>query len=159
VRRGFAVSASLAVVAIAIAVTTTNAMATATHDDYVAQVNPICKQASVVAKRKLNKVRRTGNGFVDYLLRARLYGKLLNKVIKHIATVPPAPGEETAVQFWLDQGRKTVQLINQLLHSFGPHTSVHRVKALVKHIGVAQNRAATQAANLGLTACAAQRHP
>jgi hypothetical protein len=153
------VKASLAVVALAASVAATDALATSTHDEYVAQVNPICKSASAVAKRKLDKLNGTGDPFVDFLLRARLYSKLLDKTIHHIAMVPPAPGEEAAVKSWLDEGRKTVRLINKLLRSFGPHPSVRKVKSLLKRIGVAQRRSVNKATNLGLTACSAQKRP
>jgi len=159
VRRGRRVRASLALVAIAAAVAATSAFATATHEEYVAQVNPICKDASAVAKRKLDKLKPSGNPFVDFLLRSRLYAKLLDKTISRIATVPPAPGEEAAVASWLDEGRTTVHLINKLLHSFGPHPSVHKVRVLLKQIHIAQGRSVKKAKALGLTACAAQKRP
>src|SRR3954452_21665393 len=127
---GLALRGSLAVAAVAVAITAADAFASATHDEYVAQVNPICKSASAVAKRKLSRVKSTGNGFFDYLLKTRLYGKLLNKTIHNIARVEPAPGEEAAVKAWLDESRRTVRLINQLLASFA-HPKAHRVKVLI----------------------------
>jgi hypothetical protein len=157
-RRGTALKGSTAVVVVALAVSATDALATSTHDEYVAQVNPICKSASAVAKRKLSRVKSTGNPFIDSLLRARLYGKLLAKTIHHIATVAPAPGEEAAVKSWLDQGRRTVRLINRLLHSFGSNPKPHRVRSLIKQIGISQRNAGAQARTLGLPACATQNH-
>jgi hypothetical protein len=147
------VSTALGIVALCAVAAAATAQATSTHDEYVAQVNPICKSAAKVAKRKLDHVKSTGNPFFDYLLRARLYGKLLGKAIHHIATVPPVPGEEAQVKSWLDEGRRTVRLINRLLGLFGHHPSAHRVKSLLKQIGVSQRAASRQASALGLRAC------
>src|SRR4051812_9490000 len=79
------------------------ALATDTHAQYVAQVNPICKDAARQAKKIPGRITKTGNPFVDALQESRLFGKLLHRTIGRIAAVDPAPGEDAEVNSWLDE--------------------------------------------------------
>jgi hypothetical protein len=148
----------LAIAAWWVAGATSLAQATSSHEEYVAQVNPICKGAAQRAAEKLDRLKSTGDPFFDSLLRARLYGKLLSKAIRHVATVQPPPGEEEAVKAWLDEGRRTVRLIKKLFGSVRKGDA-RRFRVLSKRIVRAQRVAGARAEALGLPACARGEAP
>jgi hypothetical protein len=134
------------------------AQATDTHDEYIAQVNPICKSAARQAKKIPSQIRETGNPFIDGLKRSVLFGKLLGKTISRIAQIQPAPGEEQAVTAWLDEGRREVRLIRQVVAAVKHRKPARRVKVLIKKVGVSQRKGQARAAALGLTVCAGGRN-
>jgi hypothetical protein len=146
------VKTGLAIAALASAVFAASALATATQADYVAQVNPICKNAAPAVKRIPSRIKKTGNPFIDSLQESVLYGRLLAKTLDKIERVPPAPGEEAAVQSWLTDGHLEVRYIKGLFRAF-IHGKPKRAKVMIKRIVKAQTRASAKAAALGLTAC------
>jgi hypothetical protein len=150
-KRGMA----LAAVALSGAIFAT-AAAAMTHDEYVAQVNPICKRAAPALKRIPSRIRHTGNPFIDSLEEAILYGKLLGKTLNKIERIPPAPGDEAAVAAWIGEGRNVTRSIKAEFRAF-LHGKPKRVKVMIKRIVVSQRRASADAAALGLTACSRTR--
>jgi hypothetical protein len=102
-----------------LAAATTTADAAASRAEYVAQVDPICRAAgppvfkafvqySKAAQRKRvtnqNDPKLVGPAVRFFADLERIYGGLTSS----IATVPPAPGDETIVAAWL-QARETVR--------------------------------------------------
>jgi hypothetical protein len=134
------------------------ALATSTHQEYVAKVNPICKDAARDAKRIPSRVRPTGRPLVDFLRRTSAYANLLSKALKRIAAVEPAPGEATRVKAWLSSGRRTVRLIRRFvrLSSSGDFGAA---KELIRKIVRSQRIGQKRAARLGLPACSRDSQP
>jgi uncharacterized membrane-anchored protein YjiN (DUF445 family) len=147
---------ALAIAALSTVALSPAALAVSTHQEYVAEVNPICKSAAREAKRIPSRIEKTGNPFIDALQKSALYGKLLSKTIRRIAKVEPAPGEEAAVKAWLDEGRRQARLIRGLLRAV-KHGNAKRAKVLIKRIARSQERGRAQVAALGLTACAGKQ--
>jgi hypothetical protein len=135
-----------------LAVSVPLALATATHDEYVAKVNPICKSAARQAKKIPSRVGNSGRPLIDALRRANAYAKLLNKTIHRIANVQPAPGEAAQVKAWLDSDRRTVRLIRRFLRA-AKHGDFAKARALIPKIVRSQRTNRKRAANLGLPAC------
>lgn len=150
---------ALAVAGVSVAVLAPGALATSTHQEYVAQVNPICKNAARQAKKIPNRVKKSGNPFIDALRRTGLYAKLLGRTIRRIAAVEPAPGEEARVKSWLKSDRRTVRLIRRFLRSV-KRGDLQRARALIPKIVRSQRKNRKKAAALGLPACSkAARQP
>ncbi len=139
-----------------VVVLASTAFAAATHDEYVSQVNPICKRAAPGLKRIPSRIRHTGNPFIDSLEESILYGKLLGKALNKIERIPPAPGDEALVAAWIGEGRSVTRYIKAEFRAF-LHGKPKRVKVMIKRIVVHQRRAASYAAALGLTACSRTR--
>jgi hypothetical protein len=133
------------------------AFAATTHDEYVSQVNSICKGAAPALKRIPKKIKKTGNPVIDRLQESVLFGKLLTKALNKIEAVPPAPGDEAAVATWIAEGRHEAHLIKNLLNAF-IHGKAKRYKVLTKRILISQHRSSLEAAALGLTACSRARN-
>jgi DNA-binding GntR family transcriptional regulator len=148
----------LGVAAMVVALLPAGAEATSTHDEYVAQVNPICKSATRQAKKIPDRIRQTGNPFIGSLLRAKLYAKLLKRTIRRIARVEPAPGEADAVNAWLGANRRTVRLIHGLLRAVD-RGDAPRARKLIRKIVRSQRQSRKRAAALGLPACAKGPRP
>jgi hypothetical protein len=130
------------------------ATAATSREEYIAQVNPICKDAARRANQIPSQIKPTGNRFTDFLLKAKRFGKLLGKTTRRIASVSPAPGDEVAVKSWIDGLQKQKRLIDRYLRAVS-HGNVKSARALPKRIVRVQVRDRTKAANLGLTACIA----
>jgi hypothetical protein len=143
---------TIAALAVATAAPASIASAATTHEEYVAQVNPICKDATRQAKKIPSQIKPTGDPFVDSLLVTQRFGKLLGRTTRRIAEVAPAPGEEAAVSSLVDGLRWQKRLIDRYLRAIG-HGKPKRAKVLTKRIARVEQRNREMAAKLGLTAC------
>jgi hypothetical protein len=129
------------------------ALAAATHEEYVAQVNPICKQAAHQAKKLREKTPSTGNRFTDFLLATQRFGKLLGRTTHRIAAVPPAPVDEVAVRRWIKGLRQQKRLIDRYLSAIN-HGNVRAARSAARKTPRVAGRNQKLAARLGLRACA-----
>jgi hypothetical protein len=132
--------------------------AATTHAEYVAQVNPICKDATRQAKRIPSQIKPTGDRFTDFLLATQRFGKLLGKTTRRIAAVAPAPGEEAAVRRLIDGLRQQRRLIRRYLRAVG-HGDAKQAIALAERTARIEQRNRRRAANLGLPACSSGDQP
>jgi hypothetical protein len=146
------ISIAAVTVILSVAALAGTAKATDTHEEYVAQVSPICKSAARQAKKIPSRIDETGNAFLDGVQRAALWGKLLSKTIRRIASVDPPPGQEAAVKSWLDEGRRLARLIRKLVGAVKRHEA-GRARVLIKRFGMSLSRGQRKATKLGLTAC------
>ena len=153
-RRG--IKWALAIAGLTAVVTASAALATATHQEYVAQVNPICKDAARQAKRIQNRIPKTGNALTDYLRRTSAYANLLAKTIHRISNVQPAPGEAAQVKAWLKGDRHTVKLIRSFVAA-AHRGDFPKGKTLIPKIVKSQRTNAKRAGALGLRACAKKK--
>jgi hypothetical protein len=129
-----------------------------THDEYVAQVNPICKNAAEQAKRIPDRIKSTGDPTADSFLETAAFGKLLGRTARRIAAVEPAPEDAVRVDVWIDGLLRQKRLIDRFIRSIA-RGKRKRAKVLIKRIGNAERMNRTNAANLGLLACTTGGHP
>ena len=151
-RRCISLRWAVAIAALTAAILASAALATSTHQEYVAQVNPICKQAARQAKKIQNRNPKTGNALTDYLRRTSAYANLLAKTIHRIANVQPAPGEAAQVNAWLKGDRHTVKLIRSFVAA-AHRGDFPKAKSLIPKIVKSQGTNSKRASKLGLTAC------
>jgi hypothetical protein len=149
---------TLAASAVALGAGVPAALATATHDEWVAQINPICKDASGQLRRIQAKAKPTGNRYNDFLLATKRFGKLLGRTTKRIAAVQPAPGEEAVVASWIEGLRRQKRLIDRFLRAVG-HGKARTANRITKRLVRVERRNRQQAANLGLVACTRRSDP
>jgi hypothetical protein len=134
------------------------ALATSTHQEYVAQVNPICKDAARQAKRIPSRIQSTGRPLIDSLRRTEAYANLVSKTIRRIAAVEPAPGEHSQVKSWLDSDRRTVRLIRRFIRA-ARKGDFAKARGLIPKVVRSQEINRKRAAALGLPACSRGKQP
>jgi NADPH-dependent ferric siderophore reductase len=149
---------TIAVAVVSAAALAPVALATGTHQEYVAQVNPICKSAARQARKIPNQVKPTGRPLVDSLRRSSAYARLLSKTFRRIAAVDPAPGEAAQVKAWLAGSRRTVRLIRSFVRASSRGDFAKAAKLIGKTIR-SQRIGQKRARRLGLTACAGSSRP
>jgi hypothetical protein len=129
-----------------------------THDEYVAQVNPICKDAAEKAKRIPDRIKSTGDPTADSFLATEAYGKLLGRTARRIAAVEPPPEDAAQVKIWIDGLHRQTRLIKRFIRSIA-RGQRKKAKVLIKRIGKAERINRSNAADLGLTACTTGGQP
>src|SRR5688572_26327893 len=92
--------ASTAVGMIGLALLASTATGAATHAQYVAEVNPICKKAGEAIARIPQKIEPSGDPAFDAYRGGLLFSKLLGKTTRRIAAVEPPPEDAVAVRSW-----------------------------------------------------------
>jgi hypothetical protein len=142
----------------AVAILAPMAVAATTHDEYVAQVSPICKDAARQAKRIPKKIKSTGDPTADSLLATKAFGKLLAKTTRRIAAVQPDPMDADATRAWIKGLRLQKSQIDRFLSSIA-HGNAKLAKTLIKRISATEQTNRKRAAQLGLTACTSGGHP
>jgi hypothetical protein len=142
---------------VAIALSAPMAFAATTHDEYVAQVSPICKDAAQAAKRIPKKIKSTGDPTADSLLATKAFGKLLAKTTRRIAAIQPDPADADAARAWIKGLRLQKSQIDTFLSAIA-HGNAKLAKSMIRRISATERRNGKRAANLGLTACARGGH-
>jgi hypothetical protein len=129
-----------------------------THDEYVAQVNPICKDAAEKAKRIPDRIKSTGDPTADSFLATEAYGKLLGRTARRIAAIEPPAEEAAQVKIWIDGLQRQTRLIKRFIRSIA-RDQRKKAKVLIKRIGKAERINRSNAAHLGLIACTTGGQP
>jgi hypothetical protein len=160
-------------VTLAVAMPST-ASAAATRGEYLAQIEPICRQANEQAKRQAQKINRAlkkslkkaatqakndkpGLVFADVFILAviKLVGpdnRLFERTTAQIAAVPPAPGDEAVVSTWLAGRTESTELVWDALRA-GKHRKPNRMFALLDASTEALRKAQQPVQAFGLNHC------
>jgi hypothetical protein len=160
----------LVVTAAAALVAAPGASAAATRAEYVAQVNPICKQANTQSGKVFSRAIKGQNpdqikpGVLTKALKR--VNRITRKTTNRIAGVPAAPGDEALVAEWVASRRHSQRLSDQLLAVDQDLTTAERqhnrkligrvfkrVIRIIDRLIPALKRETGLATQLGLTQC------
>ena len=152
--------AAVLVLVVAALVATPSANAASTRAEYVSQAEAICSAPSGQLSsiiNQLNKVRKAKGLRASEL--ARRLGKIIGRfgrieanIINQLATLTPAPGDETTVAQWLQGERNANALVTQAAAA-GKHGNLKRyLRLLTQSISVA-GQANQVVAGWGFQAC------
>lgn len=137
---------------LAIAVLASPASAVETHKQYVAAVNPICKDFSQAAKRIPKKVRATGDPVVDFIRRTSRYSRIFGNTIERISRVKPPASDRKAVKDWRGGLVRQKKLIDAFIVAAKRRDGA-RASELGKKVAKVERQNARKADRLGLPAC------
>jgi hypothetical protein len=158
---------ALVITMIALAITATPAHGASTRAEYVAQVDPICKselrtEKAVIrpAKKRYDRLVKRG---LDPDKPSKPIGRLVIRVYDHlaqiqreadsqIATVPPAPGDESTVTTWLQDRAAFTRQFKQAGHAFG-HQKLRRFYRLILGAYEHDERAEELIQDFGFSSC------
>jgi hypothetical protein len=131
--------------------------AVSTRAEYVAQVEPICKQAYdqfIAGTRKLNKVKPRLGLLPTLVKLSALYRRTLDPSLVQLSAVPPAPGDEEVIAQWL----KLQWVFADDWHGIGraaKHRKGRRALALLSRAGPDITQANELVADFGFQYCVA----
>lgn len=129
------------------------AIAATTHQEYVDEVNPICKDANGDVKRIPKKIKPSDDPGAEAYREARLFSKIIGRTARKIERVDPIPEDKAAVDDYTDTLRELKRVIDRSLRA-GKNGKLGKSQALAKRVAKLLERSARQAAALGLSACA-----
>lgn len=89
-----------------------------THEQYVDEVNKVCKDTISSGRRASKKLRPTGDEARDNLRRAGIYAKTLGKLADRVGRIKPPAADEKAVDDWLELVRRQKRLVQRLIGAF-----------------------------------------
>jgi hypothetical protein len=158
---------ALAITVTALAITTSFASAAATRAEYVAQVEPICRDAQkptfkaysalfkatpTAGQTQINKAvaRRADRALGRFYTRI---SNIFGLTTSQIASITPAPGDEGTVAAWL-AGRSQAQMLGLQAGRAAKHLKVRRATRLTSRATSASDQAAALVSTFGFKFCA-----
>jgi hypothetical protein len=138
---------------ISLALLASSATGAATHAQYVAEVNPICKKAAGAIKRIPNKIEPSGDPAFDAYRGGLLFSKLLGKTTRRIAAVEPPAEDAVEVASWISGLRQQKRLIDRSLRA-AKNGQLGKSAAIAGKVSRVERRNVKKALNLDLNACA-----
>jgi hypothetical protein len=145
--------ASTSVGMISLALLVSTATGAATHAQYVAEVNPICKKAGEAIERIPKKITPSGDPAFDAYRGGLLFSKLLGKATRRIAAVEPPPEDAVAVRSWIDGLRQQKRLIDRSLRA-ARNGDLNKAAGIARRVSRLEKRNQKKALRLDLNACA-----
>jgi hypothetical protein len=128
-----------------------------THDEWVAEVNPICKSE----QRKVNKIRKetsTGSPIDRAVTSGKRFSKVRAKTIRQVREFKPPPEDAALAKKWRQGLALQKRAIDDFVSAIGDRDRGEAGATIRKFFRVgAKNR--EKAAKLGLPACARRANP
>lgn len=125
----------------------------ATHAEYVAEVNPICKDGRKDAKRTQRKVRPKGDPVVDFIRESVAFQRVFKRTVKRIARVDRPPETADDIRRWVKGLRQQKRLIDRFIRAAKRRQAVRSVR-LGKRVAKVEQRNGKRAKRLDLGRCA-----
>jgi len=89
-----------------------------THEQYVDEVNSVCKDTISSGRRASKNLKPSGDEARDNLRRAGVYAKTLGKLADRVSRIKPPASDEKAVDNWLEMIRRQKRLVRRLIGAF-----------------------------------------
>jgi hypothetical protein len=144
-------SALIGVLCLALAGT---AIAQITEQDYADRVDSICKKGASSAKRKLNKLRPSGDPGFDAFRAARLFRNEFARTVKRIGNVEKPDAKRQDAKSFVQGLRREKRLYDRAVTAFRKADAALLGK-VGKKLGKARKQNARAATELGLKNCGA----